>query len=87
MQCEALTKSGTQCKRKALPGGKLCRQHQKIAEKKAKIECESAIMNLVVASLKDSTELYKQFQDDQSFKLWLKSWIFAEAKELVKEIG
>lgn len=56
-------------------------------EQNAKIECESAIMNLVVASLKDSTELYKQFQDDQSFKLWLKSWIFAEAKELVKEIG
>lgn len=36
VQCEALTKSGTQCKRKALLGGKLCRQHQKIAEKKAK---------------------------------------------------
>lgn len=36
VQCEALTKSGTQCKRKAIPDGKLCRQHQKIAEKKAK---------------------------------------------------
>lgn len=35
VQCEALTKSGTQCKRKALPGGKLCRQHQKIADKKS----------------------------------------------------
>lgn len=36
VQCAALTKSGTQCKRKAVPGGKFCRQHQKIAEKKAK---------------------------------------------------
>ena len=35
VQCEALTKSGTQCKRKAVLGGKLCRQHQKIVEKKA----------------------------------------------------
>lgn len=33
-QCEARTKSGTQCKRKALPGDNLCRQHKKIAEKK-----------------------------------------------------
>ena len=29
-QCEAITKSGTRCKRNSLPGGKLCRQHQKI---------------------------------------------------------
>lgn len=29
-QCEARTKSGTRCKRNALPGGKLCRQHKKI---------------------------------------------------------
>lgn len=54
-------------------------------EQNAKIECESAILNLVVASLKDSTELYKQFQNDQSFKLWLKNWIFDEAKALVHE--
>ena len=29
-QCEALTKSGTRCKRTALPGEKFCRQHKKI---------------------------------------------------------
>ena len=29
-QCEAQTKSGTRCKRSALPGEKLCRQHKKI---------------------------------------------------------
>ena len=29
-QCEAVTKSGTRCKRNSLPGGKPCRQHQKI---------------------------------------------------------
>lgn len=31
-QCEAVTKSGNRCKRNAVPGGKLCRQHQKIAD-------------------------------------------------------
>lgn len=31
-QCEAITKSGNRCKRKAVPGGNLCRQHKKIAE-------------------------------------------------------
>lgn len=35
-QCEAVTKSGNRCKRNAAPGVKLCRQHQKIAAKKAK---------------------------------------------------
>ena len=35
-QCEAVTKSGTRCKRNAAPGEKLCRQHKKVAAKKAK---------------------------------------------------
>lgn len=30
-QCEAITKSGTRCKRNAIPGEKLCRQHLKSA--------------------------------------------------------
>lgn len=29
-QCAAVTKSGTRCKRKAVPGERLCRQHKKI---------------------------------------------------------
>ena len=28
-QCEAMTKSGTRCKRNAVPGERLCRQHKK----------------------------------------------------------
>ena len=32
-QCEARTKSGTRCKRNALPGERLCRQHKKIEER------------------------------------------------------
>lgn len=32
-QCEAVTKSGNRCKRNAVSGGKLCRQHQKIERK------------------------------------------------------
>ena len=31
-QCVATTKSGTRCKRNAVPGHKLCRQHQKIKQ-------------------------------------------------------
>lgn len=33
-QCEAVTKSGNRCKRNAVSGGKLCRQHQKISDRK-----------------------------------------------------
>ena len=33
-QCEAVTKSGNRCKRNSLPGGKLCRQHQRISDRK-----------------------------------------------------
>ena len=33
-QCEALTKSCTRCKRYALLGEKLCRQHKKIEERR-----------------------------------------------------
>ena len=36
VRCEAITKSGNQCKRRAQSGKKLCRQHEKLAEKKAK---------------------------------------------------
>ena len=32
-QCEAVTKSGSRCKRNAVPGKKLCRQHLKIANR------------------------------------------------------
>lgn len=32
-QCEAITKSGNRCKRKAVSGSKLCRQHLKIERK------------------------------------------------------
>jgi len=34
MECKALTKSGTQCARKAEPGSKYCWQHQNYDEKK-----------------------------------------------------
>ena len=33
-QCEAITKSGNRCKRNAVAGGKLCRQHQRINDRK-----------------------------------------------------
>ena len=34
-QCEAITKSGNRCKRNAVPGEKLCRQHHRIANRKS----------------------------------------------------
>ena len=34
-QCEAITKSGSRCKRNAVSGEKLCRQHLKIANRTA----------------------------------------------------
>lgn len=33
-QCEAITKSGNRCKRNAIPGERLCRQHLKIVKRK-----------------------------------------------------
>ena len=35
-QSEAVTKAGYRCKRNAVVGGKLCRQHHKIADEKKK---------------------------------------------------
>lgn len=34
VRCEARTKSGAQCKRRAQKGKTLCRQHEKLVEKK-----------------------------------------------------
>ena len=33
-RCEAITKSGNRCKRNSVGGGKLCRQHQRISDRK-----------------------------------------------------
>ena len=33
-QCEAITKSRNRCKRNAVSGSKLCRQHQRISDRK-----------------------------------------------------
>lgn len=36
-QCEAVTKSGNRCRRNAVPGAKLCRQHQKISSRQSEV--------------------------------------------------
>ena len=36
-QCEAGTKSGNRCKRNAVPGATLCRQHQKISSRQSEV--------------------------------------------------
>lgn len=35
VRCEAITKAGTRCKRKAMAGKKYCKQHQKIKDREA----------------------------------------------------
>ena len=35
VRCEAITKAGTRCKRKALAGKKYCKQHQRIKDREA----------------------------------------------------
>lgn len=38
VRCEAITKAGTRCKRKAMAGKKYCKQHQKIKDREAEGE-------------------------------------------------
>ncbi len=52
-------------------------------DENARLECEAAMKRLVVASLKDSTEFYKQFKENDAFRAWLMNRMFDRAKEIV----
>ena len=43
----------------------------------AKIEHDKALARVMMAVLKDDTELFKQFSDNESFRRWLTDTIFA----------
>jgi len=43
----------------------------------ARIEHDKALARVMTAILKDDTELFKQFMDNESFKKWLTETVFA----------
>ena len=43
----------------------------------ARIEHDNALARVMVGVLKDDTELYKQFSDNESFRRWLTDTVFA----------
>ena len=47
----------------------------------ARIEHDKALARVMTAVLKDDTELFKQFSDNDSFKKWLSDSIFAVTYE------
>ena len=47
----------------------------------ARIEHDKALERVMTAVLKDDTELFKQFSDNESFSRWLSDTIFTETYE------
>lgn len=43
----------------------------------ARIEHDKALARVMTAVLKDDTELFKQFSDNESFRRWLTDTVFA----------
>ena len=49
----------------------------------ARIEHDKALLRVMTSVMKDDTELFKQFMDNQSFKRWLTDTVFGLACEQV----
>ena len=45
-------------------------------EQNARMESERALQNVILSIMKDNMELFKQFQDNPSFKSWLSNMVF-----------
>jgi len=43
----------------------------------ARVEHDKALLRVMTALLKDDTELFKQFSDNESFRRWLTDMVFA----------
>ena len=43
----------------------------------ARIEHDKALLRVMMAVLKDDTELFKQFMNNESFRKWLTDTVFA----------
>ena len=50
-------------------------------QQNARIEHDKALARVMTAVLKDDTELFKQFSDNESFKKWLSDSVFAVTYE------
>ena len=49
----------------------------------ARIEHDKALQRVVTSLMKDDTQLFKQFMDNESFRRWLTDMVFRRATELV----
>ena len=49
---------------------------QNYDKQKARIEHDKALARVVTAVLKDETELFKQFMDNESFRRWMTDTVF-----------
>jgi len=49
---------------------------QNSAKQNARIEHDKALARVMTAVLKDDTELFKQFMDNESFRRWLTDTVF-----------
>lgn len=45
-------------------------------EQSARLESEKALQQVIIAIMSDNMELFKQFQDNPSFKKWLSDMVF-----------
>lgn len=57
-------------------------------EQSARLESERALQEVIISIMADNMELFKQFQDNPSFKKWLSDLVFhltynPEGKEYV----
>ncbi|MBN1638532.1 MAG: hypothetical protein JW866_06185, partial [Ignavibacteriales bacterium] len=43
----------------------------------AKIESDAALIRAILQSMTSGVELFKEFQDNPSFKIWLQEFVFA----------
>ena len=50
---------------------------QKNTPENARIEHDKALMRVMVSLLKDDSEMFKQFSDNESFGRWLRETVFA----------
>jgi type I site-specific restriction-modification system R (restriction) subunit len=78
------TTSSTSCAaswpmlRPTVPGGDKAHQNAKKNSEKqnARIEHDKALARVMTAVLKDDTELFKQFMDNERFRRWLTNTVF-----------
>ena len=47
----------------------------------ARIEHDKALVRVMTSLMRDDTELFKQFMDNESFKLWMTDTVFTLAYE------